>query len=336
MNILNRPGNTYKQKLLGTAIVLSGIFFSESALALCTATEPNVTLPVPTEAIQRDTVAGTVLVELISTVEMTCDPTGYTGPSPGYWFLRVATSNIDYGTTDATMNARKIGYEGLALYWNMIGATFSRFPFNDPSHVFRIPVRADVPGTGSTENTFRILVDSPKKLAGTYPGYTLGLDLYENGNSTTSYGRIVTFTIPPFTVNAVACSVTQPTITIPMGNDIPTFRFKGVGTTIDEKPVSIDLDCDAQTRVNIKLEGRTVAGTPGVLALNAESGVATGIGIQMLKDGVPVTFNTPTAIGTTPVSGPYSIEYTARYYQTGASVTGGKANATAQFTMTYQ
>lgn len=324
-----------KKKMIFIGVfALSAMGISAEALAYCTTSEPNVTLPVPVGLIQRDTAGAMILSELVSTVDLSCDATGFpTDTGAGYWVVRVATSNIDHGVSNLVSNSRKIGYEGLSLYWNMTGATYSRFPLNDPSHVWRLHSRPN--STATTENTIRIYKDGPL-LAGVYPGFTFGLDLSVDTDPTVSFGRIVTFTIPSFTVNAVSCGVTETNITVPLGDDISTLRFKGIGTTTEAESFQIKLDCDSDTRVNVTLEGTPVSGAPGVLALNSVSGAATGVGVQIRKDNVPVNFNTIKFIGTTPTSGPYEIDYTARYYQTSATVTGGTANATAQFTVTYR
>ncbi|WP_455853252.1 fimbrial protein [Pantoea endophytica] len=324
-----------KNQKISSVFAFCLIGITTDAVAGCTTSEPNITLPVPVGIIQRDTVGAQTLSTLESTIDLSCDATGFpTGTGARYWVVRVATSNIDHGVSNLVSNSRKTGYEGISLWWHMTGATYSRFPLNDPSHVWRLLTQPT--GTTSTLNAMRLYKDGPL-LAGVHPGYTIGLDLSVDNDATASFGRIVTFTIPSFTVNAVACSVTQPNIIVPMGDEIPTYRFKGIGSTSDEKSARIDLDCDAETRVNIKLEGRAVGSSaPGVIALNPEPGVATGVGIQMLKEGAPVNFNTQTVVGTVPTRGAYPIEYSARYYQTAASVQGGKANATVQFTLTYQ
>ncbi|GGA09183.1 hypothetical protein GCM10011408_33290 [Dyella caseinilytica] len=73
--------------------------------------------------------------------------------------------------------------------------------------------------------------------------------------------------------------------------------------------------------------------------MNLSSGGATGIGIQLANSsGTPVQFNTATPSGLTlnqTSSANYTISLQARYYQTGASITAGAANATATVTLSY-
>ncbi|MEB0183537.1 fimbrial protein [Pseudomonas sp. Bout1] len=140
------------------------------------------------------------------------------------------------------------------------------------------------------------------------------------------------------TIVPVACSVTNTSIPVPMG-DIPRTSFTGVGSSSPEKSFSIPLNCDATTRVNVTLDGtRHSSGIAGLLALDpsASDTVASGVGLQLLFKSAPVSLGSPIAVGTVASDGAYSVPFTARYYQTGATVGGGKANSTATFTMTYQ
>lgn len=137
------------------------------------------------------------------------------------------------------------------------------------------------------------------------------------------------------TIIPVACSVSNTSIPVPMGN-VPRSQFTGPGSAGDEINFSIPLDCDANTRVKVALDGNAhSSGIAGVLALNASPTAATGVGVRLYYNNAPVTLRTPIAAGTTVSDGPYAIPLVARYYQTDANVTAGQANSTATFTMTY-
>lgn len=140
------------------------------------------------------------------------------------------------------------------------------------------------------------------------------------------------------TIVPVACSITSASINVPMGDGIPMSTFTGPGSVAAETPFAIELNCDANTRVQVKLDGSPHASAvEGVLALNSTpSGtMAKGIGLQLLHNSTPVKLATNITVGTVTNDGNYSIPLTARYYQTGASVSGGVANSTATFTLTY-
>ncbi|MGZ7458350.1 fimbrial protein [Pseudomonas sp. Ma2-10] len=138
-------------------------------------------------------------------------------------------------------------------------------------------------------------------------------------------------------VQTVACSVSNTNIIVPMGL-VSRTAFTGVGTPANERAFTVPLECDAGTRINITIDGLADgSGVAGVLALDSSGSdtVATGIGLQVLHDGRPVTLGTSISIGTAASAGGYSVPLTARYYQNAPTVTAGVANSTATFTMTY-
>lgn len=136
----------------------------------------------------------------------------------------------------------------------------------------------------------------------------------------------------------VACSVTNTSINVPMGDKIPLTAFTGPGSVAAERTFSIPLNCDANTRVRVALDGIAHgSGVAGVLALDPfpSETVASGVGLQLLFNDIPVALGTPITVGTAAADGAFSIPLSARYYQTGGTVTGGRANSTATFTLTY-
>ncbi|PFH11519.1 type 1 fimbria pilin [Collimonas sp. PA-H2] len=138
------------------------------------------------------------------------------------------------------------------------------------------------------------------------------------------------------TVNSVACSVTNTSIPVPMGNINRNQFTGGVGSGAGDRDFTVNLNCDASTRVNIMLEGTAhSSGRPGMLALSPSSfPIAQGVGLELSRNGTPVTLGQPIATGTAAAAGPYTITLHARYVQT-AAIVPGQANSTANFTMTY-
>lgn len=163
--------------------------------------------------------------------------------------------------------------------------------------------------------------------AGAYAGYGSDAGYFSAYLNITGGGQIV----------PVACTVTTASIPVPMGSARPN-QFAGVGSAVGERDVIVPLNCEANTKVNIRLDGTAdSSGAPGVLALNPSSTtpVARGVGLQLLHNGAPVKLGTPIAIGTAAAAGPFNITLRARYYQTAVPIIGGQANSTATFTMTY-
>lgn len=138
----------------------------------------------------------------------------------------------------------------------------------------------------------------------------------------------LSFTAPACQVNTTNITVTLPTVT--------NQAFSGAGSVAGTTPFQIGLICSSGAIVRITLDTATpVAGKPGVIA--ASSGGASGLGVQVLDASgtTPVQFGVPKTIGATP-NGALSVNYYARYYQTGTTVGTGLLGATATFTLSYQ
>lgn len=140
-----------------------------------------------------------------------------------------------------------------------------------------------------------------------------------------------------FTVSTLACSVNSSTVKVNMGT-IEKRSFSGVGSTPDgtsTRSFNIDLNCNANTRVNLQVDGNAYDAAKGVLLVNNVSGAATGVGVQMLYNNTPLPLGKVNSIGVVPISGNYNIPLQARYYQTATTIMPGPANSTATFTLTY-
>jgi type 1 fimbria pilin len=156
--------------------------------------------------------------------------------------------------------------------------------------------------------------------------------------------------IPIIAPKPPTCSVQTPSIAVPMGN-IPVTDFSGVGSSSPRtQPVKISLTCaggDGSSPVSIYTtltDNTNKANRTDVLSLTPSS-QATGVGIQIIKDGTPLKYgpdsNAPGNTnqwyaGATTTAGQFDILLTAGYVQTLPTVTPGTANAVATFTMSYQ
>lgn len=137
------------------------------------------------------------------------------------------------------------------------------------------------------------------------------------------------------TVSTTGCSVTTPTVNLPLGS-FPLSRFSGVGTVAGERQFDINLDCDASVRVNLQLTG--ITGDYNTLQLTnaGHDGFASGVGLQILYQGsVLVPDGNKTQILPSAISGKNTVTLSARYYQTAATVTEGKAEAAATLLIYY-
>ncbi|WP_455865445.1 fimbrial protein [Pantoea agglomerans] len=138
----------------------------------------------------------------------------------------------------------------------------------------------------------------------------------------------------PMPIITTTCQVSNPVINVPLG-DVNTSVFSRIGSVSQARNFSIQLNCDPQANVNVTVDAVADPSlAQGVLSLSALPDKASGVGIQVLQNNVPVTFGQVKRIGTS-AGGLYNIPMSARYYQTQGQVNSGKANGTATFTMTY-
>ena len=147
-----------------------------------------------------------------------------------------------------------------------------------------------------------------------------------------------------------ACKVTTPSVAVPLGR-IPTYAFKGVGTTTNSQPFEIRLQCSggtqgAVTRMYMTLtDGSNWANRSAVLSLSSNS-KASGIGIQLQRgtDDSVISYGPDSSQSNNPNqwfvgqfgNDAVTIPFKARYIQTASQVTPGAADGLATFTMSYQ
>ncbi|MFZ4527296.1 MAG: fimbrial protein [Undibacterium curvum] len=140
------------------------------------------------------------------------------------------------------------------------------------------------------------------------------------------------------TVNVIACSVSAGSVnmTVDMPS-IPVSALTGIGSVAGDKPFNLNLNCQSGSTVKITMNTANPSATfAGVVQPTAGAGFASGVGVQ-IRDGagIPVTFGLKTPVGLSP-NGALSIPYSARYFQTAASVSAGNVAATVTFTMNYE
>lgn len=178
---------------------------------------------------------------------------------------------------------------------------------------------ADITGSGTVES----------KLVGALVLLN-NLLLWEPSNSNV--------TSTSFTITTLGCTVEKTLISVPMG-EVPGNVFSGKGSTPGDsytQSFDLPLKCHAGTKVTMKIEGNVNDAAKGVLNITRNSeDDAKGVGIQMLYNNQPLALGTPIMTGTSSAGGSYNIPLKARYYQTENKLTGGYANGTATFTMTY-
>ncbi|SCC67455.1 fimbrial protein [Kosakonia oryziphila] len=154
-----------------------------------------------------------------------------------------------------------------------------------------------------------------------------------------SWSQLVsTISIAAFNVSRIACTVGNTAISVPMGA-VEKRAFSGPGTwpgDASTRSFTIPLNCNAGTRVSLRIDGSAQNATRGVLNLAGGAGSASGVGIQLLYNNAPLPLQTVISTGSAASAGAYNVPLQARYYQTGSDITPGVANASATFTLVYQ
>ncbi len=126
-------------------------------------------------------------------------------------------------------------------------------------------------------------------------------------------------------------------MTVNMGK-VNKSAFTGAGSTASATKFSLKLkNCpDTITSATVKFDGTAYSGDDTVLALTKETGVATGVGIQLadLSQSVLPLF-TPSSSYPLKATVENDLPFYARYIAMSDTVTAGPANAVATFTMNY-
>lgn len=305
-------------------------FFSPLAFATCSYGTNNTaktyysgSFSVGTVYTQRDAPVGTILATAV-------DPgttTPIAGCSSAYTyngFMKRFTTLSSYGNA-----VYDTGIDGVGIKIAISGRSGGPFQESVSANEYKNYVESKL---------YLVKTASGATGAGTIvSGQVFQANVYEvaGTNTIASVFRLTdTATIVP-----VACSVTQSTINVAMG-DVKKNTFTGPGSTSAAQSFSIPLNCDSNTKINLTLDAGSAGSydsSNGILNLDSsDSESASGVGLQILYNSSPVALGTAFSIGTATSDGVYTIPMTARYYQTASSVTAGAANASATFTMTYK
>ncbi|WP_380182963.1 fimbrial protein [Kalamiella sp. sgz302252] len=118
--------------------------------------------------------------------------------------------------------------------------------------------------------------------------------------------------------------------------------FTGVGSTAGGTASATKFNIllkgcpDTVKAATVKFDGIAYSGDNTVLALTEETGVATGVGIQLSdKSGVLPLFSESASYTLVSGNNVNTLDFYARYIQKDAAVTVGPANAVATFTVNY-
>ncbi|UBM08287.1 fimbrial protein [Cupriavidus metallidurans] len=329
--------------LLSAMVLLSPLL----AQATCSGNVSTSPFTPSNVVINKNTPVGQVVSSATVTLRVDCNPTGLVGIG---WEMNytpqaplVATS-LGQGTFATTMPGL-----GFRLYSN-VGTLISPTSYgtNGGDNFYPGgfgPYGAAAPSS-STTYTFRIdLVRTDTSLtSGTFSDSLIRFGYQDTGTSycpeggpspgscTQQFGSEVTTPVT-FSFQNPTCSLTagtaNQTVRLPTAK---TTEFSAIGVTARPTNFNISLEnCVQQTAVNMSLNG-TINTLSTVLA---NTGSATGVGLQVVYSGSPMAFNTTYPMGNVGSSTSMNIPLTAQYYRTGA-MTAGSVNGVATIMMIYQ
>lgn len=142
------------------------------------------------------------------------------------------------------------------------------------------------------------------------------------------------------TITATSCDVDNSSQhqTVNLGN-VSVGAFKNVGDTSNPESFHIRLtDCSSNiSGGTITFQGSPDTNNPDLLQLTPGSGVASGVGVQVMDGtgGTPIALGSP--VSTVPLSGgDNDLHYSLRYKSTLPTVVPGTANAVMYFDLAYQ
>lgn len=253
-----------------------------------------------------------------SNVVLSCD-----AEEPSGWYREM----YEFTTPSNIQHVYKTNVEGIGV---SVGYAPNDSYWSYPATFY--PLESVAASIGSYDVTF---VKTGDIKSGVIDGGVLAR-IYGNGDMVTA----LAYQLPSTTATQIACSITTPKMTFPLGN-IPASEF---GNTVGFTPAesntqNLGLECDAGANINVTLNGDQNPDTSetSVVALSGqgEPGIATGLGVQFIYDGKPLEINSRVVMKQSQ-GGQEILPITARYYQTKSVVTPGDASAYATLTLTYQ
>ncbi|CNK31413.1 Fimbrial protein [Yersinia frederiksenii] len=186
--------------------------------------------------------------------------------------------------------------------------------------------------------------------SGVYPIATQELvNVYANGpNSETTKASVLVLNASTVTIRASTCQMsgatTQNVRLLPVSKN----QFSGVGTSAGtEANFSLTTLCGSGVKLYATMSDGSDPGNTSNILKPAEGTTASGVGVQILRDGSPIFFGPDSAmsgntnqwyIGTASSGGNelFTVPLKARYVQTETGMVAGSVKARATVTFSYQ
>ena len=330
-----------KKLIFSVSIILTlAMIYPSRLYATCTflngAKTGDLSVNFPEVIIQKNTPVGTVLASITLDVAAHTNAIGLADNTLS--FLHCYSEN---GLRWGDSNFKTIMYNGVEMLDSGVeGVAINIHPYSGdsrlqwkfpPEYNTRIPAGFNIGAINYGGVTFELI----KIKSNTGSGMISGGDLVRA--SVTNKFYLFNYRLVPSRIITDSCTVNTNSVIVNLG-DIGRREFNGIGSTAAEKEFIISLDCDKNARVNISINGEVDPSlndqTVLSLANYGNSSVASGIGIQILRDNNPIELNRTMLLKVAGGGYEYFI-LKARYYQTKNTITSGKANSSVTFSITY-
>ncbi|ELY4722249.1 fimbrial protein [Cronobacter sakazakii] len=314
----------HAETLLLMILLLISVFYAKQGHAACYALGSPTDYPDLGSLIaQRDLPVGTVIAErqfgVTGIKNGSCDANG--GYVYNYYFYAGAKAT-------SIPNVYTTNIPGVGISLQEVGSAY--YTLNGTAVHMSGPVDLYDTGQGPIVKVYKIGEITSDK-------FPYGLVAQQAINNQ----PILNFYITGGSVTQVACSITTPNLTFPIGDVLASKFGSSVGTIPSgaQNTQNLGLDCDANANINVSLSGiqNPDVSDTSVLALTGQgsSDVASGVGVQLLYNNSPLKLNNRIVLKKSS-GGQEMFPLVARYYQTKNAVTTGKANASATLDLTYQ
>jgi len=312
--------------------------FAHAQCSLGNAGLQTLSLTLPAQiSIPRDAPVGTVLAQAsVSDVFDSNNPTGVWCSSP---VTAIYANQIGGLATSNYVIPTPVPGIGYTLTGN--GDAVS-------THTASLPASFFTSGCGQPRCWGTIATPLVLRLVKTGPITGVQTPLPVGRWMTLTVGGILAATVSvmnPVQVIGQTCSVTTPSVAVTLG-PVPAKTFSGVGSTSNDMPFRIGLDCTGvTTNVGVTFTDVNNPGnTTTTLSLTPDSS-ANGVGIQIVAPNSSVvqygadasTAGNPgqLMLGTVRNTST-NLMFGGRYVQTASSIHPGSADGIATFTMSYQ
>lgn len=316
--------------LAGLALIC---LYPSGAEAACFFTPTPTTVDFGSVSVPRDAAVGAAIGPArISSIFVTCGAE----PSLGAQLLSESIHTLAAGVaTTWTSNYPGLGYRVTSIdYGNRI--------ISDRGPGGLTPFG---PNTNASGTTITLRLSYQLIKIGTISNGSLSMPssiklISRNLTTTGTTGSYTGITLTA-SFTAVTCSVTTKSIAVTLPN-APVSSMPAIGNSTGNTGFNIGLSCNPGSQVYMTLTDSTNPGNTSNQLSLAPGSTASGVTLQILKSGTPVSFGPDSATaGNTnqfligPSDSTSSIPLSVRYYRSGA-LTAGSVKGLATFIMSYQ